>query len=111
MTFIIRNIIIGYVSVMPIIITALLNAIFCKTSFFQFLKVPIDGGKVLKDGIIGFLIKVYDQVDSIVGIMLIVALAGKMSCIVYLCYIIVGGITHVMLNCLLYAFKLRDCIL
>lgn len=195
-----RNIMIGYVSLMPIIITALLNAIFCKSSFLQFLKVPIDAGKVLKDGerlfgqnktwkgfigtpaicmivfpiwgwvcsineplsslccfycehentllyniliggllglvyavlelpnsyikrrmriksgkrvngVIGFLFKVYDQIDSLVGVMLIVVLAGNMSFEVYLYLLVAGGITHVILNCLLFALKLRDCIL
>ena len=195
-----RNIMIGYVSLMPIIITGLLNAIFCKTSFLQFLKVPIDGGKVLKDGerlfgqnktwkgfigtpticmivfpiwglicsinnsmsslccfywenentllynlviggliglvyailelpnsyikrrmrinsgkrvngAVGFLFKVYDQIDSIIGIVLIMVLAGNMPMEMYLFYIIEGGITHLMLNCLLYGLRLRECIL
>ena len=73
-------------------------------------RMGINSGKRI-NGVIGSLFKLYDQIDSIIGIILIMVLAGNMPLVMYLFYIIEGGITHVLLNCLLYGLRLRECIL
>lgn len=189
-----------YVTLLPMILTAIINALFCKSSILNVLKVPIDRGKVLKDGRrlfgsnktwkgfigtivicsvlnivwggisslnqtlenmnymyvyyqntwiynmltgflfgaayavlelpnsyikrrlnitsgnqgkggIGTLFKIYDQVDSLIGVMLVVAIFGRLSFKIYVLYVIVGGVTHVAVNFILFELKLRKTIL
>ena len=48
-----------------------------------------------------------DQADSIFGCCLVVAFFYKMSLEFYLLYVLIGAITHIVLNIILYFMKLR----
>ena len=48
-----------------------------------------------------------DQADSIFGCVLVVCLVYKMSVQFYFLYVLVGAVTHIILNMLLYLVKLR----
>lgn len=48
-----------------------------------------------------------DQADSVFGCALVVCLFSPMSIGVYLAYVVVGAVTHIIINMLLYYFKLR----
>lgn len=39
-----------YVTLMPVILAGMLNMFFCKSSWFEWLKLPMDCGKTLSDG-------------------------------------------------------------
>lgn len=188
-----KTILAMYITLMPVIFMGIFNMIFCKLKIFQFLNVPLDNKKVLKDGkrlfgdnktwkgFLGYLVIglittviwglicreyhltnyfysnhdntmlfnsllglllgftyslcelpnsfikrrfdiqegkmshsklkiiffIYDQVDSIIGCCLIVALFYKMSFSFYLLCVGLGGLTHVVVNILLYLLKIR----
>ncbi len=48
-----------------------------------------------------------DQIDSLLGCVAILALFTPMTLPLYLFYIILGGLTHLIINRCLYVFKLR----
>lgn len=48
-----------------------------------------------------------DQADSVFGVCLVVAMFYKMSIGFYLTYVIIGAVTHILLNMLLFALKIR----
>jgi hypothetical protein len=48
-----------------------------------------------------------DQIDSILGCVLVVNMVYKMSVQFYFCYVLVGAVTHIVINVLLYLLKLR----
>ncbi|NLG02623.1 MAG: CDP-archaeol synthase, partial [Clostridia bacterium] len=48
-----------------------------------------------------------DQADSVFGCCLVVCLFDQMSFAFYLLYVLVGALTHIIVNMLLYAAKLR----
>ena len=48
-----------------------------------------------------------DQADSIFGCCLVVAVFYKMSFGFYLLYVLIGAVTHIVFNILLYCMKLR----
>ena len=48
-----------------------------------------------------------DQADSIFGCCLVVCVFFNLSLKFYFLYVIVGAITHIVINILLYLFKLR----
>lgn len=50
---------------------------------------------------------VLDQVDSVIGMVAVVACVHRMSPGFFALYVLVGGLTHVVLNLLLYAVRLR----
>ena len=48
-----------------------------------------------------------DQADSIIGCVLVLSFVYKMSAGLYLLYVMVGSITHILINIMLYFFKMR----
>ncbi len=50
---------------------------------------------------------VLDQIDSVVGMVLVVACVYPMSPGFFVLYVLVGGVTHAALNLLLFAARLR----
>jgi hypothetical protein len=55
-------------------------------------------------GIVFFLI---DQVDSLLGVMLVLLVAADISIAKYAAYVLLGGVTHIGVNLLLYGAKVR----
>ena len=49
----------------------------------------------------------FDQADSVFGCVLVVCFFAPMSIGFYLLYVVVGAVTHILINMLLYACKLR----
>ena len=50
---------------------------------------------------------VYDQIDSMIGVMLVLAILARLSFMQYILAVILGGITHVLVNMILILFKVR----
>ncbi len=48
-----------------------------------------------------------DQADSVIGLVLVVALVYPMEPWFFVAYVLLGAVTHIVLNLLLYALKLR----
>ena len=48
-----------------------------------------------------------DQSDSIFGCVLVLCLFYRMSVLFYLCYVLLGAATHIIVNVILYLCKLR----
>ncbi len=70
-------------------------------------RVGITPGKV-SGGRWSALFVVLDQIDSVIGCALVLALLAPVGLGLFCLIIIVGGLTHAVLNLLLYAAKLRD---
>lgn len=49
----------------------------------------------------------YDQIDSIIGCCVIVCIFYPMSISKFFLYVLLGGVTHVIINVLLYVLKIR----
>lgn len=185
-----------YVTLMPVILAGILNMIFTKTSIYNKLRSPIDGGKKLKDGqdifgknktwigffsmiifgiisqviwgylcgtisflqdknyiyyntantlinniiigamlgfayvicelpnsfikrrikitpgktekgLIGKLFFVIDQIDSIIGVTIVLSFWYKMPMYQFFLFILLGGLTHIVVNLILYSIKIR----
>lgn len=69
-------------------------------------RLDIEPGKTTK-GFKKIFFIVLDQADSIFGCCLVVAIFYKMSFGFYLLYVLIGTVTHIVLNILLYFMKLR----
>ncbi|MGJ6981437.1 CDP-archaeol synthase [Aestuariimicrobium soli] len=54
-----------------------------------------------------WLFVVLDQIDSVVGCAIVLALLAPVSVALFVGIIVVGGVTHLLLNLVLYAVKLR----
>lgn len=63
-------------------------------------------GKSLKGAAKAFFVFL-DQADSVFGCVLVVCLYAPMTVGFYLCYVVVGAVTHIIINMLLYFCKLR----
>lgn len=63
-------------------------------------------GKTVK-GFRGCVFYIIDQIDSLIGVMLIPVIVSGSSFSRYVAYILLGGATHIILNLILYAFKVR----
>lgn len=50
---------------------------------------------------------VIDQIDSLIGVMLVLFFTSNINFITYLNYVILGGITHIIINLCLYKLKIR----
>ena len=70
----------------------------------------IEPGKTAK-GLKKYLFILLDQCDSIIGCVLVVVLINSMTIWMFLGYIGLGILTHLVVNILLYMFKLRKNIL
>lgn len=60
-----------------------------------------------KKGLLGVLFFLIDQIDSMLGVMLILALYTDIGLIGYLKYVTVGMVMHVIVNLILMSFKVR----
>ena len=93
------NILIGF-------LLGLFYALFELPNSFIKRRIGIEPGKPP----IGFL-KVFfiflDQADSVFGMCLVVAMFYKMSLCFYLVYVLIGALTHIVFNMLLYFLKVR----
>lgn len=69
-------------------------------------RIGIPSGKTIK-GITGKIFFIIDQVDSLIGVMLILYAASGIGFAKYLLYIFLGGITHITINAALYGLKIR----
>lgn len=74
-------------------------------SFFK-RRLDIVSGKTAK-GIKKIFFLILDQADSVIGCVLVVSIFYKMSFSFYMIYVLVGTVTHILLNMLLYCLKLR----
>lgn len=69
-------------------------------------RLEIPPGKTVK-GWRGIFFFLYDQVDSLIGVMLILVVVSHISMLQYLRYVILGGVTHITINIILYRLKIR----
>ena len=69
-------------------------------------RLNIDAGKT-DSGIKGFLFFVIDQIDSLLGVMLVLFLFSDFSFWKYLGYVALGALTHISVNLILYLTKVR----
>lgn len=60
-----------------------------------------------KKGGLGFVFFCFDQVDSLIGCVLIIAAFSPMDVWYYLLFIFIGGLTHFFINLSLYFTKLK----
>lgn len=58
-------------------------------------------------GLVGIVFFLIDQIDSLVGVMLVLLLVTDISALKYFAYVLVGAVTHIGINLLLYAVKVR----
>jgi hypothetical protein len=50
---------------------------------------------------------IIDQIDSLIGVMLVLFYTSNITFFVYLEYVLLGGITHIFINSILYGLKIR----
>ena len=60
-----------------------------------------------KKSLIGYLFLVIDQIDSLIGVMLVIYIFSNISFAKYIGYVALGGVTHLVINVILYIFKIR----
>ena len=69
-------------------------------------RLDIPDGKTER-GFKGKLFFVIDQLDSMFGVILVLAVASKISLLQYINYVLLGGLTHICVNLVLYKLKIR----
>lgn len=69
-------------------------------------RLGIEAGKKGK-GLTGAVCYVTDQIDSLVGVFIILKLYSGISFMDYFFYILLGGITHIAINVSLYLLRIR----
>ncbi len=69
-------------------------------------RIDIPPGKT-SSGIKGVLFYIIDQIDSLVGVMLVPVIVSNISFGKYLLYILLGAGTHIAVNLILYFLKVR----
>jgi len=69
-------------------------------------RMNISPGKSVK-GVKGMFFIFLDQADSIFGCVLVIAIVYPMSISFYFVYVLLGAMTHIVLNMLLYCIKLK----
>lgn len=69
-------------------------------------RLDIPAGKTIKGGR-GIFFFLFDQIDSLTGVMLILFIVSEISVAEYLLYVLLGGFTHISVNAVLYACKIR----
>lgn len=60
-----------------------------------------------RGGLLGALFFIIDQIDSLVGVMLLLMLLTDIGFVGYLQYVAVGAVTHIGVNLVLWALKVR----
>ena len=68
------------------------------------LKIP--AGKTV-GGFLGVLFFVIDQIDSLIGVMLVLYIVSDITVGQYFLYVFVGGLTHIIINLILKLLKIR----
>ena len=69
-------------------------------------RIGIQPGKTAH-GLRGIAFFIIDQIDSLLGVVLILALISGLTVPQYIQYIILGALTHIALNASLYALRIR----
>lgn len=69
-------------------------------------RLGIEPGKSMSGMLKAFFV-FFDQADSVFGCVLVVCIFAPMSVGFYFLYVVVGAVTHIIINMLLYACKLR----
>ncbi len=69
-------------------------------------RIGIKPGKT-NSGVVGVIFFVVDQFDSVIGTGIVIYLISNISFGKLLTYILVGGVTHIIVNLCLYALKIR----
>ena len=69
-------------------------------------RLDIPDGKTER-GLKGKLFFVIDQLDSMFGVILVLAVASKISFLQYINYVLLGGLTHICVNLILYKLRIR----
>lgn len=69
-------------------------------------RLRIEPGRTGK-GPVGILFFLIDQIDSLVGVMLVLLLVANISVAKYFAYVLVGALTHIGVNLLLLITKVR----
>lgn len=69
-------------------------------------RLRIEPGRTGK-GSVGILFFLIDQIDSLVGVMLVLLLVADISVAKYVAYVLVGALTHIVVNLLLFLAKVR----
>lgn len=70
-------------------------------------RVGIKEGKTAK-GLKGLVFFAVDQVDSLIGVMLLLYFFSDISMAKYFLYVILGAATHIVINIVLYLIKVRE---
>lgn len=86
--------------------TGLIYMLFELPNSFIKRRLNIQDGKTGR-GWKGLLFFVIDQIDSLVGVMLLVYLFSDITIGKYFLYVLLGGLTHIIINVLLYLVKVR----
>lgn len=69
-------------------------------------RIDIAPGKTVS-GLKGIICYLFDQIDSIIGVTLVLCIWCEMTLSQFLLYIFLGGITHIVINLILYGLKIR----
>ena len=69
-------------------------------------RINIDAGKTDK-GIKGIIFFIIDQIDSLLGVMLVLYLFSNITIGKYFLYVLIGACTHIGVNLILFLFKVR----
>ena len=69
-------------------------------------RINIPDGKTIS-GLKGSIFFIIDQIDSLIGVGIVLALIYPMPLWQYFLYIIIGAITHIAVNAILYKAKIR----
>lgn len=95
----INNIIIGFMLGFAYMICELPNS-FIKR------RIDIKPGKT-DNGIKGFIFLIIDQIDSLIGVVLVLNIISDISIVKSIMYVILGAFTHISINYILYKLKIR----
>ena len=95
----INNIIIGFLFGFAYMICEIPNS-------FVKRRLDINPGKTDK-GIKGIIFLVIDQIDSLIGVVLVLNIISDIGIIKSIMYVILGAFTHISINFILYKLKIR----
>ena len=69
-------------------------------------RLEIPDGKTER-GVKGKIFFVIDQLDSMFGVILVLVVVSKINLLQYINYVLLGGLTHICVNLILYKLKIR----